>query len=149
MAAYFLDTSALAKLYIRETGTEQMVRLAVRADGPQLIILSLSRVELRSAIRQRVRSRELTQENAEAALAHFGEHLGTVFLVQPITEAVLERASSVIDRQGLRAYDAIQLAACLTLAVSPEEGFATFVCADHQLLGAARAEGLTVLNPSE
>jgi predicted nucleic acid-binding protein len=149
LAAYFLDTSALAKLYIREAGTDRMVALASRADEPQLIILSLSRVELRSAIRRRVRSRELTQRNAETALAHFGEHMGTVFLVQPLTEAVLERALTLIDNQGLRAYDAIQLAACLTLTVTAAEAFATFVCADHQLLDAARAEGLTVLNPSE
>jgi len=72
-----------------------------------------------------------------------------MYLVQPITETVLERACELIDRQGLRAYDAIQLAACLTLAVSPANTLATFVCADHQLLDAARDEGLTVLNPSE
>lgn len=149
MATYFLDTSALAKLYIREAGTEQMVKLATRSDGPSLVILTLSRVELHSAIRRRVRSRELSPENSEVALASFHQHLMSIFLVQPMTEVILERALSVIDEQELRAYDAIQLAACLTQASQEPEGLATFVSADRQLLAAAQAEGLRVLNPCE
>lgn len=149
MATYFLDTSALAKLYIREAGTEQMVKLATRPDGPRLVILTLSRVELHSAIRRRVRSRELSPENAQVALESFQQHLMSIFLVQPITEVILERALAVIDQQELRAYDAIQLAACLTQASQETGGLATFVSADRQLLEAAQAEGLAVLDPSE
>ena len=148
MATYYLDTSALAKLYIREAGTDQMVHLATRPDEPRLVILSLSRVELRAAIRRRVRSRDLSQEKAEAALASFNDHLMSVFIVQPVTEAVLERALAVVDARELRAYDAIQLAACLAHGLPEDDRFATFVSADRQLLEAARAEGAPVLDPS-
>ena len=147
MAAYFLDTSALVKLYVREAGTAQMIRLATRSDEPRLIILSLSRVELRSAIRRRVRSRELSQENAAAALALFGEHLTSVFVVQPVAEAVLERALAIIDAYDLRAYDAIQLAACLAQAWPEADGLVTFVSADRRLLAVAEAAGLSILDP--
>ncbi len=148
MASYFLDTSALAKLYVREAGTETMLRLAAHPDRPSLVILSLSRVEFRAAVQRRVRSRELSIENARAALAAFHDHLGSVYVVQHVTEAIIDKALDLIDRHNLRAYDSIQLAACLTLPVPPSEGQATFTCADARLLAAAGEEGWPVLNPA-
>jgi predicted nucleic acid-binding protein len=125
-----------------------MVRLATRSDEPRLVILSLSRVELHAAIMRRFRSSELSKESLQTALASFNQHLSSVFVVQSITEALLERAVSVIDAQQLRAYDAIQLAACLTLTLPDVGGLATFVSADRRLLEAAKAEGLSTLDPS-
>lgn len=148
MASYFLDTSALAKLYIREAGTEKMLRLAAQPDRPSLIILSLARVEFRAAVQRRLRSRDLTRENASSALAAFGEHLGSVYIVQHVTEAIIDKALDLIDRHDLRAYDSIQLAACLTLPVPQTEGRPTFTCADLRLLVAAEEEGWPVLNPA-
>jgi len=125
-----------------------MIRLATQPNEPRLVILSLSRVELRAAIRRRLRSRELSVADAEAALASFSEHLGSVFIVQPVTEALLERALTLIDARDLRAYDAIQLAGCLMQAFLHAGSLATFVSADRRLLEAARAEGLPVLDPA-
>ena len=147
MPSYFLDTSALAKLYVREPGTDKMLKLAKQADT-NLVILSLSRVELRAAVRRRVRSRDLSKENASAALAAFSEHLGAVYIVQHVTEALLEKALDLIDKHDLRAYDSIQLAACLTLPMQSSESRATFTCADNRLVAAAEEEGWPVLNPT-
>ena len=148
MASYFLDTSALAKLYVREVGTEKMLKLAARPDEPNLVILSLSRVELCAALQRRVRSRELSKEDASTALAAFNEHLGSVYIVQHVTEALIDKALELIGRHGLRAYDSIQLAACLTLPVPESEGRATFTCSDTRLVAAAKEEGWPVLNPA-
>jgi uncharacterized protein len=148
LASYFLDTSALAKLYVREAGTEKMLKLVARPDRPSLVILSLSRVELRAAVQRRVRSRELSSEAASAVIAAFSEHLSSVYVVQHVTEALLERAVDLIGRHDLRAYDSIQLAACLTLPVQDSEGRATFACADGRLVAAAEAEGWPVMNPA-
>jgi uncharacterized protein len=147
LASYFLDTSALAKLYVREAGTEKMLKLAAQAET-NLVILSFSRVELRAAVQRRVRSRDISKENATTALTAFSEHLGTVYIVQHVTEALIERALGLIDKYGLRAYDSIQLAACLTLPVKESEGPATFTCADGRLVAAAVKEGWPVLNPA-
>jgi len=62
---------------------------------------------------------------------------------------ILEDTKALIDRRGLRAYDAIQLAACLGLRSTVSEQAPTFVCADHDLLRAAASEGLEILNPSD
>jgi predicted nucleic acid-binding protein len=148
MASYFLDTSAVAKLYVREAGTDQMLALAGREDSPNLVIVSLCRVELCAAIRRRVRSSDLPLEDAQVALRSFQEHLSSIYIVQPVTEGVLQIAVDLLDRHELRAYDAVQLAACLSLSLPEYDRRATFVCADRRLCGAAEAEGLRVVNPS-
>lgn len=146
MPSYFLDTSALAKLYVQEAGTDKMLKLAAKPET-SLVILSLSRVELRAALQRRVRSRDLSKQNANAAIASFNSHLGAIYIVQHVTEALIERALGLIDKHGLRAYDSIQLAACLTLPMQDDEGRAIFTCADSRLVAAAEKEGWPVLNP--
>ena len=56
----------------------------------------------------------------------------------------LEKAVTLIEQHGLRAYDSIQLAGCLTLPVREGEDLATFTCADQRLVAAAEAEGCLV-----
>src|SRR5665213_699352 len=124
-----------------------MLELASQAET-NLVILSLSRVELRAAMQRRVRSRDLSKENANAALTAFNDHLGAVYIVQHVTEALIERALGLIDTHDLRAYDSIQLAACLTLPMQSTEDRATFTCADHRLIAAAEKEGWPVMNPA-
>jgi len=147
LSSYFLDTSALAKLYVREPGTDRMLELAAQAQT-NLVILSLSRVELRAAVQRRVRSRDLSKQNADIAVASFNEHLGAVYIVQHVTEALIERALGLIDKHGLRAYDSIQLAGCLTLPMQDNEDRAIFTCADSKLVAAAEEEGWPVMNPT-
>lgn len=124
-----------------------MLELAANPEN-NLVILSLSRVELRAAVQRRVRSRDLSKENAQAALTAFNDHLGAIYVVQHVTEALIERALGLIDKHDLRAYDSIQLAACLTLPMQSTEDRATFTCADHRLIAAAANEGWPVLNPA-
>lgn len=124
-----------------------MLALAAQTET-NLVILSLSRVELRAAVQRRVRSRDLSKENANAALTAFNGHLGTVYIVQHVTEALIESALGLIDKHGLRAYDSIQLAACLTLPMQSSEDRAIFTCADQRLIAAAVKEGWPVLNPA-
>lgn len=74
------------------------------------------------------------------------EHLANFFVVQPLTELVIQEAAALLDRHTLRAYDAVQLAGCIMLRARIGR-HATFVCSDRQLLKAAEAEGMTVLDP--
>jgi predicted nucleic acid-binding protein len=147
LAIFYLDTSALVKLYVREAGTEAMLRLANTASGHTLAILGLARAEFRAAVRQRERAGDLLHDSAEALRAAMERHLQTMYLVQPITEAVIEEAVAVIDRHALRAYDAVQLAGCLSLRSTVRDS-PSFVCADHRLLKAAKQEGLNTFDPA-
>jgi predicted nucleic acid-binding protein len=149
VAVLYLDTSALVKIYVQEKGTEQIRWLAHPDAGHRLAILSLSRVEFRAAVRRRARLGDIDAALADAVIRSFGQNLAGMFQMQPVSEAVLERAAEVVDRRGLRAYDALQLAGCIVLrATLGDEVETQFVCADIELLEAARREGLKVVNPA-
>jgi predicted nucleic acid-binding protein len=148
VALLYLDTSVLVKLYVRETGTERMLALAHPDAGHRLAILSLSRVEFRAAVRHRAKLGDLEPLAVDGLLRDFGQHAANLFQVQPLNDAVLDEAAGAVDRHALRAYDAVHLGGCLALRSSL--GLAVeieFVCADAQLLAAARADGLTTVNP--
>ncbi|MGH9533039.1 MAG: type II toxin-antitoxin system VapC family toxin [Terriglobales bacterium] len=148
MGLYYLETSALVKLYVREPGTQVMLRLTDRAAGHRLALLAMTRVEFRSAVRRREREGDLSQALADRLLDLFEQHAQNRFLSQPVSDPVLGRASALLDQYALRAYDAVQLAGCLVLRDSFGKEQPVFVCADAQLLEAARLEGLAALNPA-
>jgi hypothetical protein len=75
------------------------------------------------------------------------QHLRTLYLIQLVTDAVVEEAVSLLDRYPLKAYDAVQLAGCRALQSNLREQV-TFVCSDDQLLRAAKGEGLPVIDPA-
>jgi uncharacterized protein len=147
LPAYYLDTSALVKLYVTEPGTAQMLRLANPDYGYTLAVASITRVEFRAAVRQRQRGGDLPEGQADSLIARLERHFQDVYLVQPITEALLEEASGLVDRHSLRAYDAIQLAGCVSVQFQMKER-PVFVCSDRRLLAAAEREGLIVLDPA-
>ena len=146
MALYYLDTSALVKLYIREAGTERMLQLAANAQH-KFAILALASIELHSAVRRRERAGDLQKPAADHLLASFRRHLESKFLRQPINEPVLETALALLDRHSLRAYDAIQLSGCLILRATTGMEPPVFLSSDEEQLRAAEAEGLAALNP--
>jgi predicted nucleic acid-binding protein len=148
LSVYYLDTSALVKLYVREPGTEQMLRLVDPAGGHTLALLGLTQVEFRSAVRQRERAGDVARDIAENLIDSIDEHLANFFLVQPITDLVIQEAAALLYRHALRAYDAVQLAGCIMLRAILGR-HATFVCSDRQLLKAAEDEGMTVLDPTD
>lgn len=148
MPIYYLETSALVKLYVREEGTERLLSLANRSSDNQLAILSLAQVELRSAIRRRERNGEIPEIVASQMLQAFRYHLESRFVTQGVTDFVLDIACELVDRHTLRAFDAIQLAGYIVLRISSASELPTFVCADRALLNAAEQEGAPVLNPA-
>lgn len=147
MALYFLDTSALVKLYVQEPGTDRLLPLISDRPENRFAVLAISIVEVRSAIRRRQRAGDIDATTAAAIIASLQSHMETRFLRQVVNDTVIDAALNIIDRHALRAYDAVQLAGCLVLCAMAAEAF-TFVCSDHRLLEAARSEQLKVLDPS-
>jgi predicted nucleic acid-binding protein len=147
VGAHYLDTSSFVKLYVREPGTDKMVRLANPSGGHSLYVLGLTRVECRSAVRLRERKGDLAHDVADTLISRMEQHLRTLYLIQLVTDAVLEQAVALLDRHPLKAYDAVQLAGCLVLQSQLGEPV-TFVCSDDQLLLAAEGEGVLVMNPA-
>ena len=147
LALFFLDTSALVKLYVQEPGTDRLLPLFSDQPDNRFAVLAISVVEFRSAIRRRQRAGDINASAATAILESVQSHMETRFIRQMINETVIDTALEMIDRYALRAYDSVQLAGCLVLSAIAEEAY-TFVCSDHLLLEAARSEQLTVLDPA-
>ena len=148
MTFYYLETSALVKLYVRESGTERVLALANRTTENRLAILALTQVELRSAVRRRERNGEIPPLVATQLLEAFKRHLEQRFVSQMVNDFVLDVASALVDRHALRAYDAVQLAGYLALRGSTGTDVPVFVCSDDALLEAARLEGIPILDPA-
>jgi predicted nucleic acid-binding protein len=148
VALYYLETSALVKLYVYESGTERLVDIAASNSGNRFAILSLAQVEFRSAIRRQQRGGEISKFDADALIDSFREHAEGRFLVQPFTDSLLDVALALIDGYPLRGFDAIQLAGYLMLRSISGAEEPVFVCADKALLSAARNEGCPILDPT-
>ncbi len=147
MALYYLDTSALVKLYVREPGTERLLRLTARTSNNRFAVLTLSRVEMHSSIRRRQREGDIDAPVADALLNQFEQHLESRFIKQVLNDQLVDLAISLVGRNALRAYDAVQLAGCLVLKENSASDEPRFVCSDQQLLQAAQKEGLACLDP--
>jgi predicted nucleic acid-binding protein len=148
LALYYLETSALVKLYVYELGTERLLALDSEA-GHKFSILSLAQVEFRAAIRRRQRGGEISGSQADGLIESFDRHLEGRFVVQPFTESLLDVALALLDGYPLKGYDAMQLAGYLMLRSISGAEEPIFVCADKTLLSAARNEGCPILDPSE
>jgi predicted nucleic acid-binding protein len=75
----------------------------------------------------------------------------TQFEIVGITDEMIDEASSLARKHGLRAYDAVQLAAALhTRRIVSAVGVAqlALVSADVDLNAAATAEGLSIDDPN-
>lgn len=132
-----------------EAGSQKIIELVERTEDRERSISALAMVEVRSAVRRRERAGEIAPAHAITAITQLTEESRRL-IEQPVTSAVLARASEMVDRHALRALDALQLASALiareTMTASEQT---TFVCADSKLLHAAKLEGLEIWNPED
>lgn len=152
---FFLDTSAVAKRYVRESGSiwvDGLFRPRGRA-GHSFFISQLTPVELVAALHRRSRAnpKDLPPALVDHLIAWFARDVrrGRYEVVQ-IGDTILTRAVGLCRTHALRAYDSVQLACALTVAAEAriiKSNAPTFVCADNELIIAARAEGLPAGNP--
>lgn len=145
MSFYFIETTAFAKLFVREAGTESLIRLMEPVEDNRKLISSATPLEVYAAIRRRERAGQIAPEDAAGALEMLrGEAARLV--QQPLNPAVLEAARQLLDRTPLRWPDALQLGSAMTARDMFRGMEITFVSASALLLAAARAEGFETLD---
>jgi predicted nucleic acid-binding protein len=147
---YFLDTSALAKRYLTEKGSNRMRRLLEHPDDG-FYQGFLTPLEIASALYRRLRSQEISQDELSVLLRAYVAHSHQDYILIPYSDALVDRAAALVARHVLRALDAIQLASALELKDSlPAEALPlTFLSADDRLLDAVRREHLQAENPEK
>ena len=150
MPAYYLDSSALVKHYVSETGSA-WVRELCHDPISAVFISELALVEVGSAFARRCRRGEITDEDRRNYLDVFVYDCAENYHLIPAERATVERGLDLTQRHFFRGYDALQLACALAasdvLSVADLPAL-IFVSADEDLLAAAAAEGMMVENPN-
>ena len=142
----FLDTSALAKLFVPEAGTAALIAMVSQPDM-EIWVSELARLEFHSLAWRRCREGSLDTTQVTSVLAELDQQLDAWQVIE-LTPAVLSIARELLAahaaQHALRTLDAIQLASFM---VTLEDGAATFACADQRLCAVASLRGHPTYNP--
>ena len=146
MAFYFLDTSALVKRYILETGTRWIQSLTAPNASNAHFVARITLPETVAAITRRERGGHITPSNAATALTDFQHDFAWQYRIVDISARLIDDAAVLARTHALRGYDAVQLAAALE--VRSQIPSLVLVSGDGNLNSAAIAEGMAVDDPN-
>lgn len=128
MAILFLDSSTAVKLYVGEKYDEH-VEAAVGVGRSRFNAVAVSAIlypEVSAALAAKARAGHISRDYYEEAMWFFRRDLEQLYLVRPVTGAVLGRAGTLptpvpasgdpeAGRHALKGYDSVQLATALEL----------------------------------
>ncbi len=137
----YLDTSALIKLYVEESGSED-----VRGAVEEARIVSTSRVayvEARAGISRKYREGKLSREEHDQVVADLTRDWDNYFIVE-VSDSVAKLGGELTDKHPLGGFDAIHLASALLLRNRTRLDV-SISCFDERLRVAAQAAGLSVI----
>lgn len=150
MAAYLLDSGAVVKRYVSETGTAWISGITA-ATGNKIYLVRLTLVEVISAITRKARGTGITAIGAAMAIADFRRDVLNQYAKVDLMPILIEHAADLAETHALRGYDAVQLAGALevnTERAAMGLSAITLISADAALNAAAIAEGLAVDDPN-
>lgn len=151
MPRYFLDTSALAKVYRKELGSDLINRI-VAEPGSGCVISRFTILEIESVLALKFRTREIDEQSVLLARRRLEADLGSQrLLVASLNDGHFRGARQLLIDHGrteaLRGPDALQLSVALELR---RAGLVSvFVASDQKLCRVAMIEGFTTLNPEQ
>lgn len=129
----FLDSSAFAKRYIEEAGSQPVDDVCQEATELCLSVICIP--ELISALNRRVREKYLSQKNYNTIKRALSEDVQDITIIN-LTSEVIARTTRLLEDNALRAMDALHVACAL------EWGAELFVSSDKQQIIAAGKAGL-------
>jgi predicted nucleic acid-binding protein len=139
---YFLDTSALVKIYHREPGSDAV--LSIYNSGNVIFISELSRLEFASTIYRKFRNKEIDENTLRILEDKFLSDIYNRFRIIPLASSLIDVALDFITEHGrskhLFTLDAIQLAFFSLMA---DDGI--FVCGDIRLNSLAKQVHFNIL----
>ncbi len=140
----YLDTSALAKLFVVEPGAESVGRAVAQAAAVATHLIAYA--EMRATFSRAVRMGRVDGAALPALIIEFERRWASIEVLA-VTEPLVRRAGDLAERHGLRGYDSVHLAAVLALrelvGSGAEVRFGVF---DSKLREAALVHGLSLLS---
>lgn len=132
---YFLDSSALIKRYISESGSAAVRRIFARKQT--VAVSRLAHAELAATFARLSREGRLTEARSTELFSALRLDIREFDVTVEVRGPLLARVESLVLRQPLRAYDAVQLASALQIN---EKAAVDFWSADVRLVEAAKTE---------
>jgi predicted nucleic acid-binding protein len=148
VSCYFLESTAFAKLFVQERGTDALIRLMDTIEDNRKLISASTPLEVYSAVRRRERAGEISSQDATSALEILRLEAARM-VQQPLNPAVLEAARQLLDRASIRWPEALQLGAALVARDMFQGTEIIFVSSSALLLEAAKNEGFHALDPAK
>jgi predicted nucleic acid-binding protein len=151
LPGYFLDTSALAKLYHEELGSDYVERI-LNQPGSKGVISRLSLVEMESAFAMKVRTGVLNESGRSLALRRLRADIARErLIVGPPTEPKHYRSAAKLLRLhgvsgGQRTLDALQLAVALDMLDAA--WISVMLSSDKRLCEVAEVCGCPEIDPA-
>jgi predicted nucleic acid-binding protein len=148
LSIYFADTSAFAKRYIREDGSNWIRELFIPESDNQIILAELGLVEFISLLSRRKREMNVSIEDFDGLKKQFFWDILNRYRVLKTNTRVYNRARILLPKHPLRTLDALQLASAILVRDALRQPI-TFLSADTRLLDIAEAEDFIVEDPNQ
>lgn len=137
---YYLDTSALVKLYLLEEGSERVREEMSHAEAAGTSLIAYT--ETLSAFSRNFRERLYDRQYYNRMRLAFEKDWQKIHVAE-FNRVISHAAGELIDKHGLRAFDSIHLATALQFKAWFSSQV-TFLCFDEKLTKAARLEKLLI-----
>ncbi|MBI5306874.1 MAG: type II toxin-antitoxin system VapC family toxin [Planctomycetes bacterium] len=135
---FYLDSSALVKLYIDEVGLDRIKEI-IFSEKNNIFISKIAGAEVAAAFSRRNRMKDIAEEDYDEVLSDFLSDFSGLFAKSEVTDSIISLAIKKKKRRALRGYDSVQLASAIMLNAE-----INVISADVDLNGMAKAEGLVV-----
>jgi len=136
----YLDTSALVKLYVRETMSGKMRTLIDRAEAVATSVVTYA--ETRATFAHLLRNKSSSDRRHRERTAKLNLDWDK-FLRIELSPALVRLSGETAEHYGLRGFDAIHLASALWLRDQSPLAL-SFVAFDQRLVEAAKRSGLPI-----
>jgi len=129
----FFDSSAFAKRYVEETGSETVDDFCMGATELAMSVVCIP--EILSALNRRVRERDLSARQYRTAREALFDEISDAEIIS-LTPDVISICTTVLETSPVRAMDALHVACAVRW------GAELFVSADQRQIAAAKKAGL-------
>ncbi|HVU12516.1 MAG TPA: type II toxin-antitoxin system VapC family toxin [Phototrophicaceae bacterium] len=147
MSALYVDTSALIKRYMTESGSNWIKTLLNPANGNVIIVCDLTAVEVFSTLARRQREKTISRARVQILQSHFLVDFEREYLSLALKDVIVVRARDLITKYPLRSLDALQLSSAIEATNILGEQL-TFLSADKNLLAVAASNGFQTDDPN-
>jgi hypothetical protein len=148
MTIYFVDSSALAKRYLNEIGSQWVKNWFLQSPSIAVVISELTILELSMTFACRQFEGSITLTEFQQLEKLLTSQVRNDYEVVRLQSRIINDARSLVGKHHpFRTLDAIQLGSAITAQKAIPKPI-TFISADQKLLAKAASEGFTIDDPN-